>query len=47
MGMLTTSEANPQPAQMADRRDIFERDEHRCVYCAEVFDETELTVDHV
>ncbi len=26
---------------------IFERDQHRCVYCGEVFPTEELTLDHV
>ena len=30
-----------------NRLDVFARDEHRCVYCGEVFPVEELTVDHV
>jgi len=29
------------------RKEIFERDQYRCVYCGEVFPAEELTVDHV
>ncbi|MEJ7813105.1 MAG: HNH endonuclease [Gemmatimonadaceae bacterium] len=29
------------------REQLFERDRHRCVYCAEVFPPEALTVDHV
>ncbi|MFC1640173.1 HNH endonuclease [Gemmatimonadota bacterium] len=29
------------------RADIFNRDAYRCVYCARVFTDTELTLDHV
>jgi 5-methylcytosine-specific restriction endonuclease McrA len=29
------------------RRDVFERDRYRCVYCGQVFDVVDLTVDHV
>ena len=29
------------------REQIFERDQYRCVYCAEVFPADALTVDHV
>ncbi len=29
------------------RNEIFERDEHRCVYCGEQFPNEELTLDHV
>ena len=30
-----------------NRRDVFQRDGCRCVYCGEAFDVEELTVDHV
>jgi hypothetical protein len=29
------------------RQDVFARDNYRCIYCGNVFDTTELTVDHV
>lgn len=29
------------------RRDVFVRDENRCVYCGQVFGVDELTVDHI
>jgi 5-methylcytosine-specific restriction endonuclease McrA len=29
------------------RQDVFARDDYRCVYCGEVFEPGELTVDHV
>jgi 5-methylcytosine-specific restriction endonuclease McrA len=29
------------------RQRIFERDDHRCVYCGEQFAAAELTIDHV
>lgn len=29
------------------RQDVFARDNYRCVYCGNVFDVAELTVDHV
>ncbi len=29
------------------RQDVFARDDYRCVYCGNVFDVAELTVDHV
>jgi 5-methylcytosine-specific restriction endonuclease McrA len=29
------------------RQDVFTRDSYRCIYCGSVFDEAELTVDHV
>ncbi|MFL5579629.1 MAG: HNH endonuclease [Gemmatimonadaceae bacterium] len=30
-----------------NREDVFARDEYRCVYCGEVFEAEELTLDHV
>ena len=30
-----------------DRERLFERDDHRCVYCGKVFPSDALTVDHV
>ena len=30
-----------------NRREIFERDEYRCVYCGEQFPAERLTLDHV
>jgi 5-methylcytosine-specific restriction endonuclease McrA len=30
-----------------ERSEVFARDEYRCVYCGQVFDSDELTVDHV
>jgi 5-methylcytosine-specific restriction endonuclease McrA len=32
---------------MMQRREVFARDKGRCVYCGEVFEDAELTVDHV
>ncbi|MEP6692328.1 MAG: HNH endonuclease [Gemmatimonadaceae bacterium] len=29
------------------REQLFARDEHRCVYCGQTFDDVDLTVDHV
>jgi 5-methylcytosine-specific restriction endonuclease McrA len=29
------------------RKQVFERDEYRCVYCGEVFPADQLTIDHV
>lgn len=34
-------------ASPSRKKDILELHEHRCVYCGELFDAADLTVDHV
>ncbi len=34
-------------AKSRRRREIFERDGNRCVYCAQILDRSQLTIDHV
>lgn len=45
--LLRSFDRVPAQETKLNRRSIFERDEHRCQYCGEVFPESKLNLDHV